>query len=174
MTNTSLIITLLVLLLLGYLLGFAKALRLSTKGIFGLAIAVVACVMLGGTVQTIGFVARFIDSVNQSAGEFLSFLSYFAGYVVFYVLFFFFVLIIRSIILKIIHSVFQRKSPLANFFNRTLGAVFLTGFAVALVLLFLAMVRTIHETSLAKNIIDGISDTFLLKMYLNNPIRFVS
>lgn len=168
------LIVFIALAVLGYILGFGKILKLFTGGIFGIIISIIACAMLGGTVQTIPAVQSFIVSVNEAATNAWQFLQYLQlGYVAFYVIMFIVVQIVRIIIVRIIKRVMESESKIVSVINRVLGFVFSVGFGIGFMLLFFAFVEVLGDTSFGQDMIAKLGDGVLYTFYENNPISFL-
>jgi hypothetical protein len=171
--NTTITIVFAALTLFGFILGFARAIQLVARGPVGFALVIFACVVLGGIMQTWDMSKRLIADINEAAAGFISFLGYFAGYTAFYIILFIIILIVRAIILQSIKAIFDSKKKSVKFTNRTLGALLVFSFSLAVVFLYFAVIRAVDESSFAQGQLNKISDTFLMWLYEHNPIRFV-
>lgn len=127
-------------LALGAFLGFGKGLKFFTGGIFGFAIGVIVCVLLGTVFLDVPFVRDLLDKLaeNWKDIEFLNTIH--LDVVIYYVVLFLVVQLIRILIVWLLKSVLESQNGFVKFINRTLGAVFFLAIGVLLVLLIVRIV----------------------------------
>lgn len=169
--DTVFIISLIAVAVAGFFVGFGKSLKITTKGIFGIIISIIVCVLMGGTIKSINAVGGFIENADEYFTGLWDFLGklYF-GTVVYYVCFFIIVQIIRIAIVKTIGKIDDIGNRGVKMVNKVFGAAFLPSFCFALLLLFLAGLKLFESTDFAVNLLAKIDDTFLMTLYINNPI----
>ena len=169
--NIVFIVSLVAVAVLGYLLGFGRSLKVTTKGIFGILISIVACVMLGGAIKNIDAVGRLIENVDAYFAGLWNFLGKLHfGTVVYYVCFFVVVQIARIIIVKTICKIDGIKSKGVKIASKAMGAVFISAFCFGLCLLCLAGFKVFENSEFTINLLAKIEDSFLMTLYLHNPI----
>jgi len=151
--------------LVGVLLGFGRSLKWFTKGIFGIIIAVVVCIMIGGTVMKWPFVQKFIEDVNIWFGERWAFLARIhLGTIIFYLTLGGVVQLARIIIVKIIVGITKSKNKAIRVFNRIGGVLFMAAFIFGLWCVALAVLTDVSA--------DVPFDGTLAWLLENNPITF--
>lgn len=161
--------------IIGMFMGFHKQLNFLTGGIFGVIISIVVCFMIGGTLQTLEFSQKLIAFVNEKSAEAWSFLQYLKlGYVAFYLVLFAIVQIARAILMSIIKSIASKDNGVIKFVDKSLGLIFGAAFFCAVILLLLAGVKMIENSSFGQTIMTYINDSYLKVIYENNPINFVA
>ncbi|MDR0752364.1 MAG: hypothetical protein LBF12_07290 [Christensenellaceae bacterium] len=174
MVDLSYLVAFIIIALLGLLLGFGKILKIFTSGPFGLIISIIFCAFLGGTLQSVPFIADFITSINQKAIDIASFFQYIKpGIVVYYIVMFLIVQIFRMFVVKLIKTLMEIEKPAIKLLNRILGLVFSVAFSSAFLLLFFAVVEIFDSTQFGQNIILKLGDGIIRGIYDNNPINFV-
>jgi hypothetical protein len=172
-TDANFFIAIAVIALLGFLLGFGKILRFFTSGIFGIIISIIACAMLGGTLQQIPSVAAFITNINNSAAEALAIFKYiYPGLIIYYLILFLSVQIIRKIIVSIIRRIIESDNFVVRALNKVLGTIFAVGFSFALLLLVFAFIEVFANTQFGIDFIEKLGDGIFKKIYDFNPINF--
>lgn len=155
--------------LLGFAMGFGKSLKFLTKGIFGIAIAIVACVMFGGTIQSIDFIQKLIIQLNEKSDLFRHISL---GVIVYYVVLFIVFQIIRKIIVAIICHIDSAENKVMKFFSKIFGAVLFGAFSIGLILLVVAALKTFENYDFANEILLKVQEGALEFIYSNNPINF--
>jgi hypothetical protein len=182
------LIALVVAALVGYFFGFGRTLKWFTGGIVGIVIAVVACIMLGGIFQNIGFVQNFILNINDRAagvwgGFGQNFLRHFAGQLAFYAIMFLVVMLIKIILVRVVKKLMQSENGAMKILNKVLGVVFMAGFVSALILVILAGIKTLGVAdeyglytadTFFNGLINNLGDGVLRTVFDNNPIKFVT
>lgn len=169
--NIVFIIGLIVVAILGCFLGFGKSLKITTKGIFGIIISIIVCVMLGGTVKSITAVAEFIENIDTYFAGLWSFLgTIHFGNVIYYLCFFVVVQIIRVVIVKIICKIDETDRKGLKIASKALGAVYISVFCFSLCLLVLAGMKVFEDSEFVISTLTKIQDSFLITLYINNPI----
>ena len=153
---------------LGLVVGFGRALKFFTKGIFGIILSVFVCVTFGGMIQGIPAVADWLSGLNASLGDAWGFLEtiHFAT-VIFYIVLFVAVQILRILIVKFIVSIFSIDVLPMRIINRVLGMVLMVAAVLLLTLLVFAFIR-----AFGGDISASLEGSFLGTLYHNNPVRF--
>ena len=159
--------------LLGSLRGFGKSLKTFAGGIVGIIFSIFVCFMLGGIIRNFEFVQNFIANVNAAAGAKVEFFAKLhLGTVAYYVILFFVVQILRIIVLRLVRKIFESENTAMKWVNRILGGIFSAGITVMFVLLAFAAIRAFFEGAVfADNFLKAIDGSWLLHLYLNNPIK---
>ena len=171
-------ITLLVGILLaalGFAVGFGRALRFFTKGIFGFVISVFVCATFGGMIAGIPAVSKLISDLNEYLGGKWSFLeTIHLATAVYYLILFAAVQILRIAVVRLIGAIFSADNSVMRLLNRVFGTLFMVAAVFLLTLLVLAVFRIFDDTSFVQGIVEDISGSFLGTLYRHNPVKFVS
>lgn len=165
------IIALIVLVLLGFVLGFGRSLRVFTKGVVGVIISVFVCASFGGMIIGIDVVGEKLAELNAfftSKAEFLGTIH--LETVVFYIVMFLVVQILRIITVKFISGIFEADNPVMKGVNKFLGMIFVPAIMCLFLLLVFAVFALFDDTTFVANMLNDMEGTFLLKLYQNNPI----
>lgn len=158
--------------ILGYSFGFAKALRKLTKGIKGLIIAIALCFTFGGFLSQLSFAQSFITTVNNATVSFPAFLNFIPyGMVAFYLALGIIFLVLRSILIAIINSIFG-SSEHTKIIGRLFGLVIYVAYYAALILLILAVMKMFESSAIVQDILAKITGSNLELIYTNNPVVF--
>ena len=152
---------------LGFAVGFGRALRFFTKGIFGIVISVFVCATFGGMIAGIPAVGNRIADLDKSLG------NIHLGTIVYYVVLFFAVQIVRIIVVKLIGGIFSADNVVMRVINRFLGMAFTVAAVLLLVLLIFGIFRIFEDTSFVSGIVKDLEGSFLGSLYANNPVKFV-
>ena len=94
------------------------------------------------------------------------------GYVAFYGILFIIVQILRVSIVKAIINITDSENPVIKFFNKFLGVILCVACIACLALLVLAGMEMLSEKEFMQKIIEGMKDSYLYVIYINNPIKF--
>ena len=167
--------------LLGCLMGFGRVLKLLTGGIVGIICSALFCVMFGGIIANIPFVAELIAKGNEYLGQYAEFLAKISVATwIYYVALFILAQIVRIILVKCVAKAFtpkDKKSKLygvRNIINRGLGVIVMGGSFVLLVYLVLACVALFSDVEAVSNFITTLSEaekpSIFYLMYKSNPI----
>lgn len=167
-------------LLLGFLLGFGRTLKFVTGGIVGFVCSIIFCVMFGGIIANIGFVAELIDKGNAYFGSIAEILAKLnVATWIYYVVLFLVVQIVRIIIVKLIGRIFTPKDKdsklygVRNAVNRVLGMLLLGAafvLTVYLVMAVMALLTDVESVGTALKEMEESGNSFFYLMYSNNPI----
>lgn len=172
-----------VTLLLGFLMGFGRVLKLITGGIVGVIFSVFVCTIFGGLIAEIPFVADLIAKGNVYFGEQAQILAKInVATWVYYVILFLLVQIIRIIIVKCIAKLFTPKEKgsatyaVRNTINRVLGLVVLGAMFVLIVFFALAVVELFSDVPSVQTTMEEFASSektsIFYMLYKNNPIDF--
>ncbi len=160
---------------LGLALGFARVLRLFTKGIFGFILSVFLCATFGGMIAGIPAVAGLISDLNASLSDAWSFLGKIhLETVIYYIILFVVIQILRILIVRLIGSVFSADNAVMRFLNRILGMILMLAAVFLLTLLVFGIFRIFESTDFVQDFIAKTDGTFLGLLYDINPVKFVS
>jgi len=170
-TNTIFLISIVSVSILGYILGFGRSLKLSTKGIVGIAISIFFCVALGGIISNWGPISSSINSIDGYFSGLWNFLRFIRiGNVVYYVSLFILLQVARLLIVYTIAGITKSDSTIIKFSNKTLGAIYISLFCFSLMLLFFAVLRLFDNSEFTANILNKINGSMLDVFYRHNPI----
>jgi len=171
--NIIFIVVLLGIALLGAMLGFGKSLKFGTKGVFGIILSVVLCVLFGGALLATDGVGEFVASGNDFFRGVWGFFGviHLATVLYFIALFFVFQLL-RIIVVLIVKHMAEIDSKGIKVINKIFGAIFLAGFVFMLCLLGLAGIRLFENAGLLTEPLMALENTFLYVLYTYNPIVF--
>ncbi|MCL2847404.1 MAG: hypothetical protein FWE13_01460 [Firmicutes bacterium] len=175
-TNIIFIIVLIGLAVLGSVLGFARVLKLSTRGIVGIIISIVICFLIGGAILATPAIGNLVANGNDyfynQVWRFLGIIH--LATIIYFITLFIFVQIFRIIIVAAINRISVIRSKVVHIVNRALGAMFLSGMAFMLVLFVFAVLSLIDQTALVQSMVSSMEGSFLYTLYQNNPIVFGS
>ena len=167
-------------LLLGFLLGFGRTLKFLTGGVIGFIISIVFCVMFGGIIANISFIAELIEKGNAYFGTFAEVLAKLnVATWIYYVILFIVVQIVRIIIVKTIGRIFAPKDKNSKLYgvrsviNRVLGLVLFGAFFVLLVYLVMAVMALLTDVDAISSVLKSMEESgksFFYLMYTHNPI----
>ena len=170
-------------LLLGFLMGFGRVVKLITGGLVGVIFSVFVCVMFGGLIAEIPFVADLIAKGNAYFGDKAQILAKlnFATWI-YYVILFLLVQIVRIILVKCIAKMFTPKEKgsaayaVRNTVNRVLGLISLGATFVLVVFFVLAVVALFSDVPSVQTMLDEFASSdktsIFYMLYKNNPIDF--
>jgi hypothetical protein len=176
MWNVNLIFVAVLILIagLGALIGFGRSLKWTTRGIVGIVMSVIFCVLFGGALLGTESVGGLVAGGNEFfAGVWGFFGIIRLATVIYFVALFFAVQIVRILITIVIKRIVEIEKPAIKVLNRVAGAVFLAAFCFSLCLLGLAGLRFFEGTEFTMSILSNIENSFLCTLYVNNPISFV-
>lgn len=165
------IVAAIVFLLIGFISGFGRSLRHFTGGIVGIIISIFVCASFGGMLLGTELVGGWISSLNDyfsSVAEFLGKMQ--LAVVIFYIVMFIIVQIVRIIVVKFICRIFEADNNVMKVINRVLGVVFVPAVMFMFLLLVFAVLKLFDDTAAIQEMLMKMEGTFLLKLYLNNPI----
>lgn len=158
--------------LVGFIGGFGRGLKFFTKGVFGIIISVFVTATFAGLFLKIDAVAGLISQITALAAEKWPFFGTInVGLIAYYVVFFLVVQLIRILIVKFVRQIFEADNKVMNVINKVLGLIFVPAVVLTAVLLFLAVIKIVDETSFAQDLITKIDGSFLGTLYYGNPIR---
>ena len=171
--NITTVIILIIAALIGFLLGFGKVLKFSTRGILGVAISIIVCVMVGGTIKNIGAIRGLIERADLYFAELWKFLGVLhIGTVIYYVCLFAVIQIIRIVIVKTICRIDKSDNKGVKIASKIFGTIFVPAFCLGLCLLGLAGLKIFENSEFTVNLLAKIDGSFLMALYQNNPIVF--
>ena len=177
------IIGLVASVLLGFLLGFGRVLKLLTGGIVGIICSVLFCITFGGMIASTPFVADLIAKGNETLGQYAEFLAKISVATwIYYVVLFIIAQIVRIILVKCVAKIFTPKDKkskvykVRNIINRGLGVIALGGTFILLVYLVLASLALFSDvesvSTLLKTLSEAEKPSMFYLMYQSNPIDF--
>jgi len=170
-TDIIFIAVLLGIAALGAILGFGRSLKLTTKGVFGIILSVVLCVMFGGALLATNSVGGLVASGNDYfRGVWFFFGVIRLATILYFIVLFFVFQILRIVIVSIIKRVSEIDKKAVKVVNKVGGAIFLATFAFALCLCVLAGMRLFEQTDAVASALNNMQDTFLYTLYRYNPI----
>jgi len=174
-TNILFIAVLLGIAALGAILGFGRSLKLTTRGVFGIVLSVVFCVLFGGALLAIPAIGGLVDRGNDHFRGVWNFFGVIRlAIIIYFVVLFFVFQILRIIITSIIKKISETDKKAVKIFNKIGGALFLVTFAFTLCLCVLAGMRLFEQTDAIANAVYNMQYTFLYTLYRYNPITLGS
>jgi len=171
--NTIVIIILIILAVIGSIIGFGRALKISTNGVAGVIISVVVCFLIGGALLATPAISNLVYRGNNYFNDVWRFLGIIRlGTIIYFIVLFAIVQILRMIIVYIIKSIVEINNTPIRVVNKILGAVYVSGTAFLLMLLIFAALSLIDQTTFAQSVISSMEGNFLHTLFINNPIVF--
>lgn len=165
-------------IVLGSMMGFGKALRLFTGGIFGKVISVVICYFLFGIVLSWGFVqtllAKFTTMLSENGSWICNLLlTIRIDLIVFALVLFVVVQIIRRLVVYIVSNVMEIDNKFVSVLNRILGVVFLLVFVFIVMLIVFQIIAWVGGTDGDFYIKLQGSAFGLDKIFADNPLNAI-
>lgn len=168
----------LVALMLGFLLGFGKLLKIFTGGILGIIISLVLTYFSIGVVASWGFVqelmGKLVSAMQNFQNGFVQFLLKISTEkILLAVILFFIIQLARILTVNIIKSIAEIDTPIISGINRISGAIFMVGVTIVLALLFFHIVDLIGGNT-EENMRNYLHGFFRLDwVFNNNPLKYI-
>jgi hypothetical protein len=164
--------------LLGAGLGFGKGLKIFTGGIIGKIFTIVVCYFLFGIVASWPFVQSLLGKLTlalEENGNFLcrALLFIRIDMITLAVALFIIVLIIKSLVVGIVASIFEADVTLMRFINKTLGVILFVFMAIVLTLIVFQVIAWINGAY--GSFYESIAGSTLRidNVFVNNPLNAI-